>query len=103
MYKNQITVRKGCPLIGQHAWMEVCLPIMQFDMSLTFDSLLEPLTSSLVRSAPQTLVCTLIRRLPLVLPLRDQTRPSGRQRAVGRSVSQSVTVSNNKYETVMLE
>lgn len=59
---------------------------MQFDMSLTFDSLLEPLTSSLVRSAPQTLVCALIGRLPLVLALRDQ-----RDTESSQSVSQSVS------------
>lgn len=84
MYKNQITGRKGCPVT------EVCLPIMQFDMSLTFDSLLEPLTSSLIRSAPQALICTLIRRLPLVLPLREQTVHHDDTESI-QSVSESVS------------
>lgn len=36
---------------------------------LTFDPLLQPLAASLVRSPPQSLVCTFICRLALVFPL----------------------------------
>lgn len=86
MYKSQIMSSDWTTHLT-----DICLPIMQFDMSLTFDSLLEPLTSSLIRSAPQTLVCTLIRRLPLILPLRDQRDSQSVSQSAGRRTGQQIS------------
>lgn len=45
---------------------------IKLHFSLTFNPLLQPLTASLICSASQPLICTLVYRLSLVFPLTDR-------------------------------